>query len=321
MVPYCTQEYVTHLAELHRWVCAAPARSERSGNSPPQGGEEEEGDVNAGQEARLPLVLRLVALLAEAGAACPWLLEALAAPEVTARLWTTFDLLGGSAERQGELSWYNRALDTTARCALFRLPPLQGDNAQRKAFLVALVSAAKHPDAEVRLAAARALPAVFAVYPNSLGVWDQYRRQGVLVAPGETEEAGEAALLGSPSITARPSPRPSRSTACSAGWGSCWPWAPRAARPTASRAWRSSPCVAGGRTRRGPPPTRPTPRPRSSSGAEQVGAAAAAAAALARSTCRRRRVCGRGRRARCGRWWRRCWRTWRGGWATRRPAR
>jgi hypothetical protein len=164
--------------------------------------------VNAGQEARLPLLFRLVSLLADGAAACPWLLEALAAPEVTARLWTTFELLGASAERQGDLSWYNRALGTTARCALFRLPRLQGDNAQRKAFLIALVSAAKHPDAEVRLAAARALPAVFAVYPNSLGVWDQYRKQGVLVAPGETEEAEEAALLGSPSITAALQPAP-----------------------------------------------------------------------------------------------------------------
>lgn len=58
------------------------------------------------------------------------------------------------------------ALGTAARCALFRLPPLQGDNAQRKAFLVALVSAARHPDAEVRMATAAALPAVFDVYPN-----------------------------------------------------------------------------------------------------------------------------------------------------------
>lgn len=99
------QEYVEQLAALHTWVQSAPG-----GESSSQGNNEDAdaAAVHAGQEVRLPLLLRLVALLADGAAACPWLLEALAVPEVTNRLWATFDLLGASAARQGELSWYNR---------------------------------------------------------------------------------------------------------------------------------------------------------------------------------------------------------------------
>ena len=64
--------------------------------------------MNAGQEARLPVLLRLVSLLAGAAATCEWLLEALAAPEVVERLRGTVDVLGAAAEAQGALSWYNR---------------------------------------------------------------------------------------------------------------------------------------------------------------------------------------------------------------------
>lgn len=80
------------------------------GRYAPSQGEDDDGDVNAGQEARLLLLLRLISLLADGAAACPWLLEALATPEVINRLWATFDLLGVSAERQGKLSWYNRCV-------------------------------------------------------------------------------------------------------------------------------------------------------------------------------------------------------------------
>ena len=38
---------------------------------------------------------------------------------------------------------------------------------------------------QVRHAMVRSLPAVFAVFPNGLGVYDQYRQKGVLSAPGE----------------------------------------------------------------------------------------------------------------------------------------
>jgi len=184
------EEYVTHLAELQRWVSQDPpavansARRESLSRAVSGSNCTEEG-VTVGQEIRLHHLWRMLQHLGSRQSP-RWLVEGLAS--VQDRLWSSFELVG-----RKELSWYNRSLETDTRKALFEVSEsVRGDNTSRKLFLTCLVHSSRHWDSEVRFSASRALPAVFSVYPNSLSVWEQYRRQGVLSGPGEGPGADEA---------------------------------------------------------------------------------------------------------------------------------
>jgi hypothetical protein len=162
-------------------------------------------------------LLRLVQRLGEQATSPRWLVEGLT-PEQD-RLWSSFDFImrdelswfNRALDRlwssfdfimREELSWFNRALATNTRRALFQASDaLRGDNATRKLFLTCLVHSARHGDSEVWLATCRALPAVFAVYPNSLGVWSNIRSRGSSLPPSEGLDAEAAALASPPPIT------------------------------------------------------------------------------------------------------------------------
>ncbi|EWM25639.1 serine-protein kinase atm [Nannochloropsis gaditana] len=178
------EDYVQHLAELQGWVnhdLSAVALSF---------GSTARREVTTGQEIRLNCLWRLLQQLCSRKSPS-WLVEGLGF--VQDRLWSSFTLV----ERE-ELSWYNRCMETDARHALFEASnAVRGDDGTRKLFLTCLVHSARHGDSEVRLSMSRALPAVFLVYPNSLSVWEQYRRQGVLSGPGEGPDTKDRASTGS----------------------------------------------------------------------------------------------------------------------------
>jgi hypothetical protein len=86
----------------------------------------------------------------------------------------------------------NSAAVAATRRALFEVEKLRGAEQERHAFFSCLLRTGRHGDVDVRMETGRGLPVIIQVYPNHLGVWGQFQRNGLLVGPSAKGGAGKA---------------------------------------------------------------------------------------------------------------------------------